>query len=69
MRRSKNLNEILTGAQGMCPVPGCGHVFRFYTQHHAETAHGMSREEVFKKYGPPYLLVQKPHKGMLARRL
>jgi hypothetical protein len=37
-----------------CPVPGCDHVISdMLTNNHCETAHGMSKEQVLKKYGEP----------------
>ncbi|MFJ7646900.1 hypothetical protein ACIQ1H_05095 [Lysinibacillus sp. NPDC097279] len=36
-----------------CPVPGCHHIGTIITKKHCWLAHGMSRDEVGKKYGKP----------------
>lgn len=36
-----------------CPVKGCNHVGIIITKAHCRLEHGMTREEVHKKYGPP----------------
>lgn len=36
-----------------CPVPGCTHTFQFQTKYHCEHVHGMTKQQVTKKYGKP----------------
>ena len=69
MPRAKMFNDALSGAIGQCPVPGCKHVCRYYTKHHAETVHGMTREEIFEIYGQPQRLLNRPRKGSLSEPL
>lgn len=45
---STGLNSVL-----QCPVPGCGHKGQIITKAHCRMSHGMSREEIKKKYGMP----------------
>lgn len=41
------------GAFLKCPVDGCNHIGMIITKAHCRLEHGMTREEVRKKYGLP----------------
>ena len=41
------------GAYLKCPVDGCHHIGMMITKAHCRLEHGMTREEVRKKYGLP----------------
>ena len=50
---SKTFYSPGLGKQVKCPVDGCGHAGDGITKYHLRTAHGMTREEVVKRFGYP----------------
>ncbi|MDC6267744.1 hypothetical protein [Lysinibacillus fusiformis] len=50
------MSQFWSAKQGgyiKCPVEGCNHVGIVITNAHCRLEHGMTREEVSKKYGLP----------------